>query len=65
MKTRIKELREKLGYSQMFLATLTGLSLQTVARIENGDDKARQSTLEKIAKALGVTTAELYDTGED
>jgi transcriptional regulator with XRE-family HTH domain len=52
--TKIKSLRTKAGISQEELSALTGLSLRTIQRIENGETIARGDSLQRIAKALNV-----------
>lgn len=56
--TEVRRQRQALGLSQQTLATRAGVSLRTLARIEQGED-ARLATLASIASALGTTTAEL------
>ena len=52
---RIRTLRERREWYQRDLAEAAGLPLRTIGRIERGDVDVRISTLEKIAKAFGVT----------
>jgi transcriptional regulator with XRE-family HTH domain len=54
-------LREKRGMSQEKLSELAGTSRETISHIENGRQWARLSMLHRIAKALGVSTKELFD----
>jgi len=56
---KIQRLREKRGLTQEALAKKTGLSRGYLARLESGRHDPSLSTLEKIAKALGVKTWEL------
>lgn len=51
--TRIRELR---GMKQEALATELGISQQAVSKLEQSED-IEEPTLDKIAKALGVTAA--------
>lgn len=46
--------RKRLGWSQEMLADLAGVHAQTVFKIEAGHVSPTASTLEKLAKALGV-----------
>ena len=54
----IKKLRQEKGISQDRLSKLADLSLNTVVNIEAGNNPTIE-TLEKIAKALGVSIDEL------
>ncbi len=57
---KIKELRQKRGLTQEQLAELVKTSYKYVQRIEGKNPPdLRVSSLEKIAKALKITTAEL------
>ena len=52
---RVKKLRAAKGISQEGLASLSGLTVSSVAKVEQGKMKnPRLDTLEKLAKALGV-----------
>jgi DNA-binding XRE family transcriptional regulator len=53
MKTRIKQLREKLKLSQQALAKKAGTSQQEIQRIESGRSAARLELAKAIADALG------------
>lgn len=57
---RIKELRISLGLSQDQLAEQTQLSLRTIQRIENGETDARGDTITRLAKALCISTQDIY-----
>jgi uncharacterized Tic20 family protein len=63
--TRIKELRNRNGYSQEELSRLCQLSLRTIQRIENGETEARGDTLRRIAQAFNVVPAELTGHAEN
>ena len=53
---KIKELREKIGMSQIELAAKSGVSTNTISLMENGkSDNPNKSTLKAIASALGVS----------
>ncbi len=61
MVKRLRELRAKRGLSQRDLADLSGVSREYIARIELGQHDPTLSTLEKLAKALGVKVSRLLD----
>lgn len=50
---RIISARQQKGLTQEELAELSGLSVRTIQRIENGESLPRSYTLKVIAKALG------------
>jgi transcriptional regulator with XRE-family HTH domain len=58
---RIKALREKRGLSQQALAEKAGLSRTYLARLETARQDPTLSTLEKLAKALGVPVSALLE----
>ncbi len=60
---RIKELRERKKLTQEKLAEKIGLDLQTISRIETGYYFTSFENLEKLANALDVTIADLFDFG--
>lgn len=55
MYTRIKELREQKGISQLSLGLRVGCSQNTISKIENGEVEARASVLVEMAKYFGVS----------
>lgn len=57
--TRLRAIREGKGVSLRALKASSGVAVATLARIEAGGYDPRLSTLRKLAKALGVTVAEL------
>lgn len=57
IKTRIKELRRILDYTQEDLAKITGLTLRTIQNLENKPIKNLDSLL-KIKQALFVAKIE-------
>jgi transcriptional regulator with XRE-family HTH domain len=61
MAKRIREWRAKRGLSQRELATLSTVSREYIARIELGQHDPTLSTLEKLAKALGVKVSKLIE----
>jgi transcriptional regulator with XRE-family HTH domain len=57
---RIKQLRDQRKWSQLKLAHEAGIALNTISRLERGEvADPSLSTLEALADAFGVTTAEL------
>jgi transcriptional regulator with XRE-family HTH domain len=59
---KIKELRKAAGLSQQQLAKKAKLSQSAIAQMESGLKDPRLGTLKKIAKALKVNIAELFET---
>ena len=57
--TRLRSIRERKGVSLRALKQISGVAVATLARIEAGGYDPRLSTLRRLAKALGVTVAEL------
>lgn len=57
---RIKELRERKKLTQEKLAGKIGLDLQTISRIETGYYFTSFENLEKLARALDVSIADLF-----
>ena len=57
--SQIKQRRVTLGLSQQELADLTGLSIRTVQRIENGETTPRGFSLRKLAEVLKITPEEV------
>jgi len=51
----IRARRKQLGLTQQDVADLSGLSRDTVVRVEAGDTRARIETLTRIAAAVGLT----------
>ncbi|MHC1704294.1 MAG: DUF4870 domain-containing protein [Tenuifilaceae bacterium] len=58
---RIKELRNRKGFSQEELSEKSGLSLRTIQRIENGETEPRGDSLKRLAMAFGVSADEIID----
>ena len=61
MGLRIQELRTRAGLSLRQLAERSGVDFSTIHRIEKGDESPRFATLEKLAKALGVSVRDLIE----
>ena len=58
---RIKQLRKENGLTQVALGEKAGVSPNTIARLERGLHRASSETIEKLAKALGVTASEILN----
>ena len=57
---RVKELREKRGYTQEKLASLTGIDYKYIQRIEGKTPPSiRVDTIQKLAEALKAEYADL------
>ena len=61
MAMRLKALREKRQLSQEALARKAGISRTYLARLETARQDPTLSTLEKLAKALGVKVTRLLE----
>jgi transcriptional regulator with XRE-family HTH domain len=57
---RLRQIRERAGYSQQDLADESGVSQHTISEIELGRRKPQGRTLRKLAQVLGVEVADLY-----
>ncbi len=58
---RIREIREQQKMSQEELALKSGVSRTTISNLENDTDRTTMiSTLQKIARALGVTVDQIF-----
>ena len=58
--TKVRKLREELGMTSTELGRKVGISQAQISRLEAGRQGWRSHTLEKTAKALGVTVGFLY-----
>lgn len=58
--SRVREQRQRLGWSQERLARKVGVSRQTIANIEQGVNEPRVTIALALALALGVTVYELF-----
>jgi transcriptional regulator with XRE-family HTH domain len=61
MAQRIQELRQRRGLTQEQLADKAGISRGYLARLETSRHDPSLSTLEKLAKALGVKVGRLLE----
>jgi transcriptional regulator with XRE-family HTH domain len=60
IKLRLRELRERKGWSQAKLGRLAGVSASTINRAERGETRTLSlGNLEKLATALGVQPGSL------
>ncbi len=55
----VRAWREHLGLTQSRLASLAGMKQSSIARIERGESRPRRATLEKLARAMGLTPEQL------
>lgn len=58
--SRVRHYRKQRGLTQAAVAEASGLSLETITRIERGVVGVRFDAAERIAKALGVPPAALF-----
>lgn len=58
---KVKKLREQKKMSQLALAQRAGLDLTTINEIENGNRDPMLRTIWKIANALNVKLAQLFN----
>ena len=61
---RLKELRRQRVLSMRELEEMSGVSYNTIWRLENGLTGAQPRTIRKIAEVLGVEPAELISEVE-
>jgi transcriptional regulator with XRE-family HTH domain len=61
---KLRELRRLRVLTLRELEEESGVSYNTIWRLENGHREARPSTIRKLAAALGVEASELVVTGE-
>jgi transcriptional regulator with XRE-family HTH domain len=62
---KLRQLRKKYGFTQQKLAELSGVDYKHIQLLESKNPPAtRINTLEKIAKAFGMDSAQLLDFGE-
>ncbi|MGY6649462.1 helix-turn-helix domain-containing protein [Wenyingzhuangia sp. IMCC45574] len=58
---RVKDLRNRKGFSQEILAEEAGLSLRTIQRIESNETNPTGETLKRLSNALEITPDDLMD----
>lgn len=61
---RIKELRERAGFTQNKLAEWAGVSQTHLRRVELGQQDITIGQLQLVCDGLGVTLAEFFDASE-
>ena len=61
---RLRDLRMRAALTQAELAERAGVARTTIIRLEAGDPKVNPSTLRKLARALHVRPAELWEERE-
>jgi transcriptional regulator with XRE-family HTH domain len=61
----IKRIRKLMGYSQMKLAEMCGLSTGFIAEIETAKKFPSSGSIERIAQALSLRPYQLFLDGED
>jgi transcriptional regulator with XRE-family HTH domain len=59
--TRILQIRNRQNLTQKILSERTGIATSYLSRVENRRLEPRPKTLRKIAEALGVPVAELFE----
>ena len=64
MGTRIKEILQEKKMTVSMLADIIGITRANMSNIVNGRSNPKMETLEKIAKALGVSVVELFSPVE-
>jgi len=57
---RVRHWREIYGLTQLELARAARMDNTKLSRIETGEQEARESEVQTIAKALGLTMVEFY-----
>lgn len=58
---RLREIREDKGFSVTTLSERSGITRQTIYRLENEvDDSANSKTLKALADALGVKVTDFF-----
>lgn len=65
MKTAIRDIRRQRGMTQIDLAIASGVAQPTISLLENGGENATLTTMLKIAEALSVPVANLFDDEND
>lgn len=61
---RLRAERRARGWTQKELAARSGIERANIARLEAGRHSPRVDTLESLAKAMSLSLAELFETGE-
>jgi transcriptional regulator with XRE-family HTH domain len=61
----LKRIRNEYPLTVRELAGMSGVSYDTITKVENGHREARPSTIRKLARALGVEPRELMKREND
>jgi transcriptional regulator with XRE-family HTH domain len=61
----LKRIRNEYPLTVRELAEMSGVSYDTVTKVENGHREARPSTIRQLARALGVEPRELMKRESD
>jgi transcriptional regulator with XRE-family HTH domain len=61
----LKRIRNEYPLTVRELARMSGVSFDTITKVENGHREARPSTIRKLARALGVEPRELMKREND
>lgn len=61
---RLKKLREEKGLTQVQLSELTGITARQIQKYEGGKARPRLDAAEMLAKALDVSTDELFGNAD-
>ncbi|HBN12648.1 MAG TPA: transcriptional regulator [Clostridiales bacterium] len=62
---RIKELRERTGFTQNRLAEWAGVSQTHLRRVELGQQDITIGQLQLVCDGLGISLAEFFNSGEE
>lgn len=62
---KLRAARERRFMTQQQLADKAGTSKANISRLESGDQKARMSTIVRLAEALDVRPEELVEWGAE
>ena len=57
----VRDLRKEKSFSQKVLSKISGLSLRTIQRIENGETNPTGETLKRLSSSLDISPDELLD----
>jgi transcriptional regulator with XRE-family HTH domain len=60
MRSELRRIRRAQDITQQRLAESSGVSQQTISKIENGDASPTLATASRLAQALGVHIEELF-----
>jgi transcriptional regulator with XRE-family HTH domain len=60
--SRLRSLRQQRGLSMQLLAERSGLSVNAIGRVERGESSPTVSSLQRCARALGVSVTAFFET---